>query len=105
MTHSCCVSGAAPRHRIGSFCWSCLYFLLCILFNFLSEASLIVIEVKRASRCIGHRLGGSERCATPLSCVVGPNGLLEDTPIFWGEDGALNPLLLDVVGAGSVPER
>ena len=63
----------------------------------MSEASLIVIEVKRASRCIGHRLGGSERCATPLSCVVGSNGLLEDTPIFWGEDGALNPLLLDVV--------
>ena len=23
--------------------------------------------------------------------------MLEDTPIFWGENGALNPLLLDVV--------
>ena len=33
----------------------------------------------------------------PLYIVVGPDGLLEDTPIFWGEDGALNPLLLDVV--------
>ena len=44
-----------------------------------------------------------------LYIVVGADGLLEDTPIFWGEDGALNPLLLDVVskcgGAGSVPER
>ena len=49
--------------------------------------------------CIGHRLGGSERCATPDYIVVGLDcGLLEDTPIFWGEDGALNPLLLDVVG-------
>ena len=48
--------------------------------------------------CIGHRLGGSERCATPDYIVVGLDcGLLEDTPIFWGEDGALNPLLLDVV--------
>ena len=33
----------------------------------------------------------------PLYIVVGPDRLLEDTPIFWGEDGALNPLLLDVV--------
>ena len=33
----------------------------------------------------------------PLFIVVGPDGLLEDTPIFWGEDGAFNPLLLDVV--------
>ena len=32
-----------------------------------------------------------------LYIIVGPDGLLEDTPIFWGEDGALNPLLLDVV--------
>ena len=33
----------------------------------------------------------------PLYIVVGPDRLLEDTPIFLGEDGALNPLLLDVV--------
>ena len=33
----------------------------------------------------------------PLYIVVCPDRLLEDTPIFWGEDGALNPLLLDVV--------
>ena len=46
--------------------------------------------------CIGHRLGSSERCA-PLYIVVGPGGLLEETPIFWVEDGALNPLFLDVV--------
>ena len=33
----------------------------------------------------------------PLYIVVGPDGLLEDTPILWGEDCALSPLLLDVV--------
>ena len=33
----------------------------------------------------------------PLYIVVDPDGLLEDTPIFWGEDCAVNPLLLDVV--------
>ena len=33
----------------------------------------------------------------PLYVVVGPDGLLEDTSIFWCEDGALNPLLMDVV--------
>jgi len=46
--------------------------------------------------CIGHRLGGSE-CCPPLYIAVGPDELLEDTPVFWSEDGALNPLLLDVV--------
>ena len=32
-----------------------------------------------------------------LHIIFGPDGLLEDTPIFWAEYGALNPLLLDVV--------
>ena len=33
----------------------------------------------------------------PLYIIVGPDGLLEDTPVFWGVNVALNPLLLGVV--------
>lgn len=33
----------------------------------------------------------------PLYIIAGLDGLLEDTPVFWGVNGALNPLLLGVV--------
>ena len=33
----------------------------------------------------------------PLYVIDGQDGFVKDTPIFWGEDGALDPLLLDVV--------
>ena len=28
--------------------------------------------------------------------VIGTDRLLENTPVFWGEDGAVDPLVLDV---------
>ena len=32
----------------------------------------------------------------PLSCIGGTDRLLEYAPVFWGEDGAVYPLPLDI---------
>ena len=92
--HSYCLSGTAPRRRIVSVGVACTSFSVFSSTSCLKQAWLLLTlsglldeEVRLRGKtviCIGHRLGGSERCATPLCrCLSGSAAWRHSNLLGW----------------------